>query len=120
MSIRETAIENASNLAQTIWEDIFSQCRVAYYVERNGRITRDQFSGNAYERQSVYFNEIDHALRAFTIGLNGVGYNGDTGDYSDNGGKTVCDWRTRDIENPANPLIDFIEAIETGFFPDER
>lgn len=120
MTTRETAIRNARALAQQIFEDQYTLfCRRAYYVERDGQITTDEFVGNAHERQSVYFDEPGCAVRLATYGLNGIGYNGADEDYSDDGGATVCDWRDRDVDDPSDEIVEKIEAIPTGFFADE-
>lgn len=156
MSNRDNAITNMRNLAQQVWEESVSPGNQAYYVERDGRITRDEFIGNFHERQSVYFGEDGHAIRIGDTGCGSVSYNGDEGDYRNAGdvdpaatadmepgryigqehsldGKTyvwtpegwapleddICDFRSRDVDNPSDPFVEAIEAIEVGFFDDE-
>lgn len=168
--LREIAIENARQLAQQVFEDQYAlPCRRAYYVERDGRITTDEFVGNFHERESVYYGKPDAARRLATYGLNGAGYNGseldyraprvltaeeaaalaklpdghygdsmdpdeveeatgyrpaDTAYYIPCEGWTLlddepCAWTLLDIDNPSDPLVEAIEAIEHGFFADE-
>lgn len=81
MTFRDSAISAARDLAQQIWAEGFQLGNHRYYVEHDGSITRDEFVGNFYERQSVYFGEVGHAERLCDTGLGSVGYNGSETDY---------------------------------------
>lgn len=111
MANRETAITAARALAQTIWEQTYTQDHymTAYYVERDGAITTDKYIG-PHERESVYFGHDGCAARVFNVGRNGVGYSGSERDYRD----IDCDIRVSaaDVGRPGKYIEDHITAYD--------
>lgn len=76
MSNRENAIKALDDKGEDVHAESLTGGRLAYYVERDGEITADQYIGNYHERQSVYFNEAGAAMRLGDVGLGSCGYNG--------------------------------------------
>jgi len=76
MRNRENAIKSLEDKGQDVHAESLTGGKLAYYVERDGEITADQYVGNSHERQSVYFNQAGAAMRLGDVGLGSCGYNG--------------------------------------------